>query len=566
MNDCKMTRRRWTTTRPKNVWGETPLEQIANVRPWQIELGNDLWSLHGRGVPLSKPSARIARAFAFIQESGSATPYEIISAYDEWYKDISDLGDVYNVGQKTSADRPLHIQTAFAIDDDLYKCLELDQGGNKIYLLNHTNEWTSDVFAPGFFSTDHTVVDGAGNAVQLSDRDFTHIFHEYISRSDSCALCCLATDEDKAGNQWKTLEAQLKKMFKDDSKHLNDRDGVMIMSLWGNIDTAFRCLYYHAMTGKRLHVAALSKRTVDYGLAPSPDGNVFKVHTSEVSSISPGMHPNCMELYTSRADIVPTLAHQDESLRRWGAGLHGVPLFLCDGRKCLITMAAEGESTYLRSEAKRRIANKVLQDKDAARKMEVRRAERRQLAASINASLLKGGAEMAVEDHFTYYPSGVRRPMSTQINRLDMLKDELSEDTSALLRDAIIAREEKRQEELTVKREARLAEDAKLAKSITEDLPDSGVRHVVSEYFAKQPGGGRRQESTQLNMLTNLEGKLSKETCALLRDEIVEEEARRLAEREAEEAELAKSIADRKRKRLEISSMGSDYGIDCLDL
>lgn len=233
-------------TRPCSQWGTTKFEQVVGAAFWQVDLGEELVHLSEQGR-LSNFASLLAEGYTFVQASGNKSDDQIKSFYDRWYDEHFTLGDKYHVGQKTTADKPLHVQTGFGVNEDIEVCLSLGQGANKINVFNHTMQYQSDVFFPGFLgSGDHTVVDGDGHPVSPTDRDWNANFHALVSRSDSCGQCCLATEKDKKGKQWKTMDARLEEDFEHDCADLPRRDGVMIMSLWGNVDIALRCLCFYA--------------------------------------------------------------------------------------------------------------------------------------------------------------------------------------------------------------------------------------------------------------------------------------------------------------------------------
>ena len=465
-------RRSWISYRPKDAQGGTNLEQNVHAAAYLVDLGDELSKLSKKqGVQLSKAASLIAEGYEFVQTSGGCRPERIKSFYPEWHRRFSELGEIFNVGEMTRADKPLHIYTGFAIDECMKECSRAGQGGNKIWDENHTMKYQRNVLFSRLFlgSRYHTVVNGKDDEVELSDHEREKFFDENVTRSDISNQCCLATDEDAKGNKWATMEKQLQKFYLKDCENLYGRDGVQLTSLFAAIDCSLRSEHYHALTGKRLSILIQSARSLKYGFA-FPDDNKFGVHEGRFARICGGIHPNSAELNLSNDWMLPTLADQETAMTRWAAELERLPIALSDGNTAHISFGEVGDSgRFLRDEAKRRIANKVLQDEEAARKTEERKLEMEKLAKSISESVRVNGVTKAVEDHFTYYPAGGRRSLSSQQNRLGMLKGELCEETSAQLRDAIVKEEARWVEERDAinrerKRVIKENEDARLAK------------------------------------------------------------------------------------------------------
>lgn len=194
-----------------------------------------------------------------------------------------------------------------------------------------------------------------GIGLDVSGEEATEIFRELgITRSDFFNQACEATENDKKGNKYRTVEKQVKKTFAEDCKKLFDNDefdGVGITSLLGMIDLAVRAVLTHKTTGEKLHALLQSVRTLDLGVETSKKDQ-FLVRESAVAVISPSIHTNDYEIYVSKRPGWQ-LKLLDLSYARWATPLAGRTVRISSGE---YTLPANGGSSCFATEAAQRVA------------------------------------------------------------------------------------------------------------------------------------------------------------------------------------------------------------------
>ena len=183
------------------------------------------------------------------------TPEEVEACFSELLNGLSHSPNKHllNLGQEITG-KSHGFELCFAIAASILNDneAEYDQMDFKncciSYLIRHT--WRSHL------------LDGGTDRETKGDLFTTDVaekgFKKFYDLTDSIVECCDSTDTDPLGNQWQSMERQLRK--ESNTYHLKGKDRMTFWWLVANLNSSLRALYYYAKEKKQYTLMTSSVR------------------------------------------------------------------------------------------------------------------------------------------------------------------------------------------------------------------------------------------------------------------------------------------------------------------